>query len=107
MEVITKYKALDGRMFDDECECLEYELNIWESLSTLEIYAEYDVRLHTWYSEYEYNQSVRVVIPDQSAVEDLKRIQQYCGFYCDIPAKPESIGTWKFNESRGQFEKVN
>lgn len=107
MEVITKYRAFDGRMFDDDRECLEYELDIWESLSTLEIYNEKGIRLHTWYSEYEYNNSVRVVIPDQLAIEDLERIQKYYGFYYDIPAKPESIGTWEFNETHQRFEKVS
>ena len=106
METIIKYKSFDGRVFDDELECLRHELDILESKSELQIYGKYNKKLHIWYSEVTYNQSRKVVIPSKAAIDDLRRIQDYCGFYCDIPAKEDSIGTWRFNDTYERFEKL-
>lgn len=106
MEVITTYRSLDGKLFDDELDCLQHEMDIVESISDLEIYGEHNKKLHVWYSDSTYNKSMKVVIPSELAVEDLKRIQDFCGFYIDIPARVESIGVWKFNKTTEKFEKV-
>lgn len=106
MEIITTYKSVDGKMFDDELECRQHELDILESISDLEIYGPHNKRLHVWYSEATYNKSVKIVIPSELAVEDLMQIQHFCGFYCDIPANIESIGVWKFNRTSERFERV-
>ena len=106
MEIITTYKSVDGKMFDDEFECLQHEMDIVEKSSDLRIYGNNNKLLHVWYSDSTYNRSVKVVIPSESAVTDLKRLQDFCGFYCDIPANIESIGVWKFNRTSERFEKV-
>ena len=106
MEVITIYKSIDGKTFDDEFDCLEHEMNILENNSDIQIYGKYNKKLHNWYEDETYNQVVKIVIPSESAIHDLKQIQDYCGFYYDIPANVESIGTWKFNEKTEKFEKV-
>ena len=107
MEVITTYKAIDGKLFDDEFDCLEHEMNILEQNSDIQIYGRHNKKLHNWYSDSTYNQVVKIVLPSESSINDLKRIHSYCGFYYDIPAVPESIGTWKFNETMERFEKVS
>ena len=106
MKVITIYEAFDGKRFDNEKDCLMHELDIMESISDLEILDREGKRLHCWYSDSTYNASMKVVLPSKQAVEDLILIQDCCGFYCDIPANEDSLGTWEYDRFDECWKKV-
>lgn len=105
MKVITIYEAFDGKKFEDEFECLTHEMDILELTSDIQIYGKHNKKLHVWYSDATYNQCTKIVLPSESSIQVLKRIQDFAGFFCDIPPVMESIGIWRFNNTTEQFEK--
>lgn len=106
MKIITIYEAYDGKQFDDETDCLEYELKLKEKDTTLRAYGKHNKVLHDLWKDETYNETFKVVIPDTNALVFLMDLQDYCGFCFDIPAVADSIGTWKYIEKDECWKKV-
>lgn len=111
MTVITKYISDDGKEFDDEGECLEHELDMMECYSGLKVYGAHNKILHKFYSVNTYNSSKKIKIPSdvtfsKTALLHLRLIQDYCGFFCDIPIEENSTGTWKYDDKQEKWIKV-
>lgn len=103
MEYITiyKYKSCDGKIFDSEDDCWKHEQDIINKTTDIRIYRRNRARIRDIFSEEDYNESYRVVIPNDSALLDMKKIQQWYGFYIEI----DSIGTWRYDEDNGRWVK--
>ena len=100
MKVI--YIADDGKEFDDEFNCREYEWKL--NHPHLKDVCFYDVNneiLSDITSEETYNITERIVVPNEKALKDLHELTYYAGFCCY-----ESIndcGEWVFNMEKGRF----
>lgn len=101
MELITLYKSCDGKIFDNERDCWKHEQDIINKTTDLRVYKRNRNRIYDPSNESDYNESYRVVIPNESALRDIKQICQEYGFYGDI----DSIGTWYYDEDNGRWVK--
>ena len=99
------YIADDGKEFDDEFDCEEYEWKLSHPhLNDVCFYDENNKLLNNVTSETTYKMSERIVVPNEKALKDLRELTFYSGFCCY-----ESIndcGEWVFNREKGKFIKV-
>lgn len=96
----TIYIADDGKQFDDEIDCIDYEWKLKRNhLSEIEIYDENGRKLENIFLENSYNKSEKVVVKSQEAANDLHDFAKYTG-YCEY-YKITSPGVWIWNEGYG------
>ena len=103
MKEVTYYISDDGMQFTDYYKCREHELDIMEICSSLMVFGAHNKILHKLYNGETYNQSKKIVIPSEEALNFLHVLQDYTGFYCDIPIDKSSIGTWRYKEKGNQY----
>ena len=101
MEYLTLYKACDGKIFDSEDDCWKHEHDVINKTTDLRIYRRNRTRIRDIFSESDYNESYRVVIKNESALSDIKKVQHWCGIYIEV----DSIGTWYYDEDNGRWVK--
>ena len=94
MKEIHYFIAEDGTRFYNMYNCMEYELVQKLCKTTLRIYKG-NHQMTDLLSEETHNRCTRVCVPDSKALEDMKTIREYTGFYGEIDA----IGTWKYDDS--------
>lgn len=98
------YIADDGKQFDDEFACIDYEwIQKHKNLQSVKFY-DYDNHMLTdIFNEDVYGATTKVVVPDEDAVEDLQEFGEYTGFcsYEDI-TEP---GEWHWDEDEMGFVK--
>lgn len=101
MTHIEYWIANDGMKFKNEDECVLYELKQDLSHTTIRVLTQNGTRYSGPFvmNESVYNKSESVIIPDEGALEDMKRIQDYTGFYPDINA----IGDWIYINDRWEL----
>ena len=95
------YEADDGKQFDNEYDCNEYEF--YQDISDAEIKA-YDIdgnELQDLTSVKTFNAIDTIIIKDLRQVEYIRKIYKYTGYYQEI----DSIGTWKWNDDKQLFVK--
>ena len=98
------YIADDGREFDDEFDCLDYEWKISHPcLKDVCLYDKHDKKLDNIFSEETYYIADRIIVPNENALKDLQELAIYTGFFCyeDIV----ECGEWIFDYSKEAFEK--
>jgi hypothetical protein len=100
------YIAEDGKEFDDEYDCQEYEwiLN-HPHLKDICFYDANDKTLGNITSEGTYNLADRIEVPNEEALNDLRELGEYCGFSCyeDI----NECGEWIFNYEQAAYIKTS
>lgn len=92
------YIADDGTQFDDEWDCRDYEFRKGLDLCDIEVYDENGLRLMDIFDEDTYYKAMKVVVKNEKAVSDLRKIVDYTGFmeYGSIT----SPGVWIFEEDK-------
>ena len=101
------YIADDGKEFDDEWECKDYEWKLnHHHLNDVRLYDKDEMRLRDIFSEDTYNNVVKIIVPNNYAAKDMKELANYTG-YCYYAHITEA-GTWVFEEkgTDGKFVKV-
>ena len=103
MKVI--YIADDGKFFDDEFECEDYEWKLNHPyLEDIYFFDKDNNRLSDIFSDESYGETERVVVLNEKAVKDLHDFVEYTGF-CSYESINE-CGDWVFNEKECEFVKV-
>ena len=95
------YIADDGKEFDDEYECKDYEWKLnHPHIENVRLYGKHNKKLH---SEKTYCEVRNVIISDKNALNDLQDLAKYTGFCCyeDIT----ECGEWKFSDEEETFVK--
>ena len=87
------YIADDGVMFDNQYDCEKYEFDKFIKTINIKVYDDKRHRLQNIHTEDTHNKSYRVIIANEKDLTDMKRIQNWTGFYCYI----DSIGTWIYD----------
>ena len=98
------YIADDGKEFDDEFDCINYEWKVnHPHLKDIGFYDEENNKLTDIFSEEVYCITETVVIPDEIALKELQEFADYTGFCCykDI----NKCGEWIFNYDIETFVK--
>ena len=101
------YIADDGKEFDDEYECIDYEWKLkrphLSHLTDIKFYDKDDNELTDIFSEEAYSITELVVVLDEIALKELQEFADYTGFCCyeDIT----ECGEWIFNYDEGTFVK--
>ena len=101
------YIADDGKEFDNEFDCEDYEWKLkHHHLNDVRFYDKDDMRLRDIFSEDTYENVVKIIVPNDYAVIDMKELARYTG-YCYYSHITEA-GTWTFelNGADGKFVKV-
>lgn len=96
------YIADDGKEFDDEFECLDYEWGLYHSnLKDVHFYDKDDNELGDIYSEDTYSHTEKIITLTDDAVKDLQKLADYTGNLCygDVTKK----GTWVFDDKKCHF----
>lgn len=99
------YIADDGKEFNEEYECLEYEWKLNHPfLKDIILYDEHDEKLDDIFSEDTYNMAEKIIVPNKMALNDIRELSDYTGFcaYDDIV----ECGEWVFNREKGTFVKA-
>ena len=102
MKVI--YIADDGKEFDNEYDCESYEWKLNHAhLDEICFYDKNGNKLDDVYSEDTYNNSERIVVPNETAMKELQELAHYTGYCCyyDII----ECGEWHFDDKVGTFVK--
>lgn len=100
----TLYIADDGKKFENEYECCNYEFGISHPhLKTIELYDRYGEKLTNPLDEDTYFNFVKIIVHSKEELEDLYYTADYTGFdgYYDI----KSVGTWVFDQDKEKFVK--
>ena len=93
------YIADDGKEFDDEFECEEYEWILKHPhLKEIKCYDKIGKPLENIVSEDTYNRCERIVVPTEECVAELSELADYAGF-CDYSDITEP-GIWLFDMER-------
>lgn len=95
----TLYIADDGKQFEDEYECINYEFCISHPhLKTIELYDRNDEKLTNPLDEDTYFNLTKIVVHSGEELMDLYDAADYAGFsvYYDI----KDVGTWIFDKER-------
>lgn len=103
MKVI--YIADDGKEFDDEYDCKEYEWKLNHPyLKDVLFYDEHNEVLGDIMSENTYSIADKIIVPNTKSLKDLQELADYCGFCCyeDIV----ECGEWIFDNNKASFVKV-
>ena len=91
------YIADDGKQFDSDMECEEYEEklkhpNMYGIIFSDEDNNEFSVSKEDPFNDDTYNKACKVVIHSEEELEDLKFLEEYCG-WCEFGQITEP-GTW-------------
>jgi hypothetical protein len=98
------YIADDGKEFDDEYKCKEYEWCLHHpNLQYVRIYDADGIELNDFFSEDTYGYSDKIVVPTDFAAKELQDLAEYTG-YCYYAHITEA-GTWVFDEEAERFIK--
>ena len=103
MKVI--YIADDGKEFEDEWDCRDYEWKLnHSSLKDICFYDRDGELLDDIFSEHTYNMTEKIVVMNENSINDLHELAHYCGFGCyeDVI----ECGEWIFDNAEGEFVKV-
>lgn len=92
MHKITIYVSEDGKIFNDEFDCLEYEISYKINKSTISMYDKSNNPLRDFTSHETWNKVETVKIISDYDVEVIKEIYEFTGFYDNINKK----GTWRW-----------
>ena len=95
----TVYIADDGKEFDDECECQDYEFA--SSLNAIEIYDEDGNKLKDLLSDDTYYEARKIIINTEKELSDLRLVADYTGFYGY--ERVTSAGVWIYDEDSQCF----
>lgn len=99
------YIADDGKEFDDEFDCQNYEWKLnHPHLKDICFYDKDNKVLGNIFLQETYETTERIVVPNKDALNDLQELANYYGFCCyeDI----NECGEWIFNNSKATFVKV-
>ena len=99
------YIADDGKEFDDEFDCLDYEWKISHPyLKDVRLYDEYNKELGNIFSEETYGIVERIIVPNENALKDFQELAIRTGFCCyeDV----DECGEWAFDNDKEAFVKV-
>ena len=100
------YIADDGKQFDDEWECENYEFVIKHpSLKDICFYDENGNMLDDVLDQNTYEYAMKIIVPTDEAAKSLYELEKYAGFcaYRNI----DSAGTWVWeNGLNGRFVKI-
>lgn len=100
----TLYIADDGKNFEDEYECRNYEFCISHPhLKTIELYDRHGKKLTNPLDEGTYFNFTKIVVHSREELMDLYDAADYAGFsgYYDI----KDVGTWIFDKDKEKFIK--
>lgn len=100
----TLYIADDGKQFEDEYECINYEFDILHPhLKTIELYNGNNEKLTDPLDEDTYSSFTKIIIHSEEELIDLYCAADYAGFtgYYDI----EGVGAWVFDKDTEKFVK--
>lgn len=100
----TLYIADDGKNYEDEYECRNYEFCISHPhLKTIELYDRHGKKLTNPLDEDTYFNFTKIVVHSEEELTDLYEAADYAGFsgYYDI----KDVGTWIFDEDKEKFVK--
>ncbi len=100
----TLYIADDGKQFEDEYECRNYEFCISHPhLKTIELYDRHGKKLTDPLDDETYFNFTKIIIHSEEELTDLYDAADYTGFtgYYDI----KSSGTWVFDQDKEKFVK--
>lgn len=100
----TVYIADDGKKFENEYECCNYEFGISHPhLKTIELYDRHGKKLTNPLDDETYFNFTKIIIHSEEELIDLYCAADYTGFsgYYDI----KSSGTWVFDRDKEKFVK--
>ena len=100
----TVYIADDGKNFEDEYECMNYEFCISHPhLKTIELYDRHGKKLTNPLDDETYFNFTKIIVHSEEELIDLYCAADYTGFsgYYDI----KSVGTWIFDQDKEKFVK--
>lgn len=100
----TLYIADDGKKFENEYECCNYEFGISHPhLKTIELYDRHGKKLTNPLDDETYFNFTKIIIHSEEELTDLYDAADYTGFtgYYDI----KSSGTWVFDQDKEKFVK--
>lgn len=100
----TVYIADDGKKFEDEYECKNYEFGISHPhLKTIELYDRHGKKLTNPLDDETYFNFTKIIVHSEEELADLYDTADYTGFggYYDI----KSVGTWIFDQDKEKFVK--
>lgn len=103
MKVI--YIADDGKEFDDEFDCQDYEWILSHShIKDVRAYDKDENKLEDILSEKTYEIADKIVVPNENALNDFRELASYTGFcaYDDVV----ECGEWVFDYKKGTFVRV-
>lgn len=97
----TIYVAEDGKQFDNEYDCLDYEFEkdvLYKLPSSSISFYDKDKNKMPYPKNYEdvdkiYNYSFHISIGNEKGASLLAEINSYCGFFF-----PDEVGEWHFNK---------
>lgn len=98
------YIADDGKEFDDEYECKDYEWKLnYPHIENVRLYGKHNKKLGDIFSEKTYCEVQKIIISDEKALNDFQDLAKYTGFCCyeDII----ECGEWKFSDEEETFVK--
>ena len=87
------YVSDDGLSFDNQFDCEKHEFALFMQNVCIKVFDKRKHILANIDSDDTHNNSYKVVIANTKDLNDMKRIQNWTGYYCDI----DSIGTWIYN----------
>lgn len=98
------YISDDGKIFEDEWECKDYEWRLKHPLTDIHFYDENNNELTDIFSEESYSKTEKVVVSNEKTLKELQEFADYIGFYCyyDI----DECGEWVFDYKKEGFIKV-
>ncbi len=100
----TLYIADDGKKFENEYECCNYEFGISHPhLKTIELYDRHGKKLTNPLDDETYFNFTKIIVHSEEELADLHDAADYTGFtgYYDI----KSGGTWVFDQDKEKFVK--
>lgn len=100
----TIYISDDGKIFEDEYECKDYEWKLKHPyLKDICLYDVDNNRLEDILSEDTYNAAEKIVIPNENALKDFKELADYAGFCCYFSVL--ECGEWCFDADKQTYIK--
>ena len=99
------YIADDGKEFDDEYDCMDYEWILNHPyIKDVFFYDKDENNLEDILSQETYEIADRIIVSNENALNDFRELVSYAGFcaYDDIV----ECGEWVFDYKKGTFVKV-
>ena len=104
MKHIEYWLANDGTKFSNMVDCKGYELEQKLEYSTLKVLRSGGggaYKNRTIMNPEVYNECEIVIVESQAALDDLREVQNFSGFYMEI----NSVGKWKYDDVGGKWVK--